>query len=204
MDDISTEIRDPLADRERDQRETIMAAIRDILVALGEDPTREGLQDTPLRVAKMYQEIFSGRHQDPRSHLDTIFKADGHGELVIVRDIGFYTMCEHHLLPFFGKVHIAYLPDGGRLTGLSKLARVVDTVARRPQLQERLTSEIADAIEDALSPKGVMVMAEAEHMCMEMRGIKARGSKTVTLVTRGIFDTDRDRRAETLGLLKQG
>ena len=200
MNTIPTDI-DAL-EAERLQREAIMKAVHDILVALGEDPTREGLSDTPLRVAKMYQEVFSGRDEDPRAHLQTVFQEDGHDDIVIVRDILFHTMCEHHLLPFFGKAHIAYLPEGGRLTGLSKLARVVDTVSRRPQLQERLTGDIADAINDALAPKGVMVMVEAEHMCMAMRGIKAHGSKTVTLVTRGLFDTDRDRRAETLSLLK--
>lgn len=202
MDDL---IRPQAADGEEAaaaQRQAIMKAVHDILVALGEDPSREGLVDTPLRVAKMYQEVFSGRFEDPRDHLQTVFKEDGHGDLVIVRDISFHTMCEHHLLPFFGKAHIAYLPDGGRLTGLSKLARVVSTLSRRPQLQERLTAGIADAINDALAPRGVMVVVEAEHMCMAMRGIKAEGSKTVTLVTRGIFDEDRDRRAETLELLK--
>ncbi|WP_244464803.1 GTP cyclohydrolase I FolE [Martelella endophytica] len=201
MDDIPAEMRD--ANRKAQQRQTIMKAVNDILVALGEDPSREGLRDTPLRVAKMYQEVFSGREEDPRTHLQTVFAEEGHGDVVIVKDIPFHTMCEHHLLPFFGKAHIAYLPDGGRLTGLSKLARVVDTLARRPQLQERLTGQIADAINDALAPRGVMVLVEAEHMCMAMRGIKAHGSRTVTLVTRGIYDNDRDQRAEILGLLER-
>lgn len=199
MNDIPADL-DALKARRR-QREAIMKAVSDILAALGEDTAREGLRDTPLRVAKMYQEVFSGRNEDPRAHLETVFQEDGHEDVVIVKDILFHTMCEHHLLPFFGRAHIAYLPAGGRLTGLSKLARVVDTVSRRPQLQERLTDDIADAIDDALAPKGVMVMVEAEHMCMAMRGIKAHGSKTITLVTRGLFDEDRDRRAETLALL---
>ena len=201
MNDIPADL-DALEARRR-QREAIMKAVSDILAALGEDTAREGLRDTPLRVAKMYQEVFSGRDEDPRAHLKTVFQEDGHEDVVIVKDILFHTMCEHHLLPFFGKAHIAYLPAGGRLTGLSKLARVVDTVSRRPQLQERLTDDIADAIDDALAPKGVMVMVEAEHMCMAMRGIKAHGSKTITLVTRGLFDEDRDRRAETLALLSR-
>lgn len=179
-----------------------MKAVTDILVALGEDPEREGLRDTPSRVAKMYTDVFSGLQEDASEHLKTVFTEDGHDEIVIVRDIAFHTMCEHHLLPFFGKAHIAYLPDGGRLTGLSKLARVVETLARRPQLQERLTGQIADAIETVLRPRGVMVLAEARHMCMEMRGIKAHGAKTVTLVSRGVFDTDAAKRAETLALLR--
>ncbi|WP_246750410.1 GTP cyclohydrolase I FolE [Martelella lutilitoris] len=184
------------------RRETIMKAVSEILAALGEDPTREGLRDTPSRVAKMYMDVFSGLHEDASEHLKTVFTEDGHNEIVIVREIAFHTMCEHHLLPFFGRAHIAYLPDGGRLTGLSKLARVVETLARRPQLQERLTDQIADAIETVLRPKGVMVLAEARHMCMEMRGIKAHGANTVTLVSRGVFKTDPAQRAETLALLR--
>tara|TARA_B100000683_G_scaffold151059_1_gene146224 strand:- start:109 stop:705 length:597 start_codon:yes stop_codon:yes gene_type:complete len=184
------------------RRETIMKAVSEILAALGEDPAREGLRDTPSRVAKMYMDVFSGLHEDASEHLKTVFTEDGHNEIVIVRDIAFHTMCEHHLLPFFGRAHIAYLPDGGRLTGLSKLARVVETLARRPQLQERLTGQIADAIETVLRPKGVMVLAEARHMCMEMRGIKAHGANTVTLVSRGVFKTDPAQRAETLALLR--
>ena len=179
-----------------------MKAVSEILAALGEDPAREGLRDTPSRVAKMYMDVFSGLHEDASEHLKTVFTEDGHNEIVIVRDIAFHTMCEHHLLPFFGRAHIAYLPDGGRLTGLSKLARVVETLARRPQLQERLTDQIADAIETVLRPKGVMVLAEARHMCMEMRGIKAHGANTVTLVSRGVFKTDPAQRAETLALLR--
>ncbi|MET3598331.1 GTP cyclohydrolase I FolE [Martelella mangrovi] len=197
MNDIPRQVDDAEA-----RREKIRKAVTDILVALGEDPTREGLLDTPSRVAKMYMEVFSGLAEDPSEHLKTVFTEDGHDEIVIVKDIAFHTMCEHHLLPFFGKAHIAYLPDGGRLTGLSKLARVVDTLARRPQLQERLTGQIADAMEAVLKPKGVMVLAEARHMCMEMRGIKAHGANTVTLVSRGVFDTDSAKRAETLALLR--
>lgn len=202
MGDFSTGVNSHEDEDLLKQRETIMRAVSDILVALGEDPAREGLRDTPKRVAKMYQEVFSGLHEDPREHLQTVFQEDGHSEVVVVRDIIFHTMCEHHLLPFFGKAHIAYLPDGGRLTGLSKLARVVSAVSRRPQLQERLTTQIADAIEDRLKPKGIMVMVEAEHMCMAMRGIKAHGAKTVTLVTRGLYETDAEQRAEVLSLLK--
>ena len=155
MNDIPREIDDAAA-----RRDTIKRAVTDILVALGEDPNREGLKDTPSRVAKMYTEVFSGLTEDPSEHPKTVFTEDGHDEIVIVKDIAFHTMCEHHLLPFFGKAHIAYLPDGGRLTGLSKLARVVDTLARRPQLQERLTGQIADAMEAVLKPKGVLVLAE--------------------------------------------
>lgn len=202
MGDFPIEVGQREGEDQLKQREAIMRAVSDILVALGEDPAREGLRDTPKRVAKMYQEVFSGLFEDPREHLQTVFQDDGHDEVVIVKDIGFHTMCEHHLLPFFGKVHIAYLPDGGRLTGLSKLARVVSSVSRRPQLQERLTTQIADAIEDTLLPKGVMVMVEAEHMCMAMRGIKAHGATTITLVTRGVYDSDQERRAEVLSLLK--
>ncbi|KCV80880.1 GTP cyclohydrolase I [Actibacterium atlanticum] len=183
-------------------QDEIEAAIETLLKALGEDPAREGLRDTPARVARMYREVFRGLHEDPLKHLETQFSADGHEELVIVKDITFFSMCEHHLLPFFGKAHIAYLPDGGRLAGLSKLARVTQTIAARPQLQERMSAQIADALEQALGARGVMVKLEAEHMCMAMRGARADGSKTVTLVTRGELSDNPERRAETLKLLQ--
>lgn len=183
-------------------QDEIEAAITTLLKALGEDPTREGLRDTPARVARMYRDVFRGLHEDPHKHLETQFTADAHEELVIVKDITFFSMCEHHLLPFFGKAHIAYLPDGGRLAGLSKLARVTQTIAARPQLQERMSAQIADALEETLGARGVMVMLEAEHMCMAMRGARADGAKTVTLVTRGALSDDPERRRETLNLLR--
>ncbi|MDY6861019.1 MAG: GTP cyclohydrolase I FolE [Pseudomonadota bacterium] len=180
----------------------IEAAVRSILEALGEDPGREGLLETPARVARMYQEVFAGRNQDPAVHLETQFTADAHEDVVIVKDISFFSMCEHHLLPFFGKASVAYLPDGGRLAGLSKLARVTHTIAARPQLQERLCVQIADTLDQALRPRGVMVSIEAEHMCMAMRGVRADKSTTITLVTRGELSTDPRLRSETLRLLR--
>ena len=185
-----------------DTHARIAGAVRTILEALGEDPTREGLQDTPDRVARMYREVFGGLAQDAGEHLETQFTADAHEDIVIVKDISFFSMCEHHLLPFFGKAHIAYLPDGGRLAGLSKLARVTKTLASRPQLQERLSAQIADTLEEKLQPRGVMVVLEAEHMCMAMRGVKSEKSTTVTMVTRGTLRSDADLRNETLALLK--
>ncbi|MGL5296462.1 MAG: GTP cyclohydrolase I FolE [Culicoidibacterales bacterium] len=181
--------------------QAIEVAFRQILEAMGEDPTREGLKDTPKRVAKMYAEIYAGMYEDPRDVLAISFEEEVHEEIVIVKDIPFYSTCEHHFVPFYGKAHIAYLP-GSRLTGLSKLARTVEIIARRPQLQERISQQIADAIEDALSPKGVFVVIEAEHMCMTMRGIKKPGSKTVTTVARGIYAEDFQARQEVLQLLK--
>lgn len=178
-------------------------AIRDILEAIGEDPNREGLIDTPNRIARMYEEIFAGIDQDPSKHLETIFQ-ENHEELVLVKDIPFYSMCEHHLVPFFGKAHVAYIPKNGKLTGLSKLARVVETVAKRPQLQERLTSTIADAITEKLDPAGVLVVVEAEHMCMTMRGVKKQGSQTITSAVRGNFKTDARSRAEAMSLIALG
>ena len=169
-------------------RERIKAAVRELLAAIGEDPEREGLAETPRRVADMYEEIFSGLEEDPRMHLK-IFNENQHDEMVTVRDIPLYSMCEHHLLPFYGKAHIAYIPNG-KVVGLSKLARTVDVYARRAQIQEKMTSQIADALEESLDPKGVMVMIEAEHTCMTMRGIRKPGSKTVTTVTRGDFKDD--------------
>jgi GTP cyclohydrolase IA len=182
--------------------EQIEHAVRLILEAIGENPNREGLRDTPKRVAKMYAEVFSGLNEDPREHLKTVFSEE-HEELVLVKDIPFYSMCEHHLVPFFGLAHVAYIPRGGKVTGLSKLARTVEAVARRPQLQERITSTIADSIVETLSPHGVMVVVEAEHMCMTMRGVKKPGAKTVTSSVRGMFVTDQAARAEVLSLIKQ-
>lgn len=185
-------------------KERIKNAVREILCAIGEDPDREGLVGTPDRIARMYEEIFAGLTQDPGKHLDLHFEEEQHEELVLVRDIPFYSTCEHHLVPFFGKAHVAYIPKDGKLTGLSKLARVVETVARRPQLQERLSSNVADCIMDKLSPHGVIVVVEAEHMCMTMRGIKKPGSNTVTSATRGIFRTDAKSRAEAMSLISFG
>lgn len=176
-------------------------AVRLILEAIGENPNREGLLDTPKRVAKMYEEVFSGLADDPKQYFETIFSED-HEELVLVKDIPFYSMCEHHLVPFFGKAHVAYLPQNGRVTGLSKLARAVEAVAKRPQLQERITSTIANAIMETLEPHGVMVVVEAEHMCMTMRGVKKPGAKTVTTAARGMFQKDPIARSEVLTLIK--
>lgn len=181
--------------------EKIEQAVTMILEAIGEDPSREGLLDTPKRVAKMYEEVFQGLHEDPSEHFKTIFGED-HEELVLVKDIPFYSMCEHHLVPFFGKAHVAYIPRGGKVTGLSKLARAVEAVARRPQLQERITTTVADSLLESLDPHGVIVVVEAEHMCMTMRGVQKPGSKTVTLAVRGVFTTDAAARAEVLSLIK--
>jgi GTP cyclohydrolase IA len=178
----------------------IEEAVRMILEAVGEDPNREGLLDTPKRVARMYEEIFSGINKDPKEQFSVVFSED-HEELVLVKDIPFFSTCEHHLVPFFGKAHIGYIPRGGRVTGLSKLARAVETVARRPQLQERITSTVADSIVESLDPYGVIVVIEAEHMCMTMRGVKKPGSKTVTSAVRGVFAEDSAARAEAMSLI---
>jgi len=180
----------------------IEEAVRLILEAVGEDPNREGLLDTPKRVARMYEEVFAGLNQDPREYFETIF-GEEHEELVLVKDIPFYSMCEHHLVPFYGKAHVAYIPRGGKVTGLSKLARAVEAVAKRPQLQERITSSIANAIMEKLDPHGVMVVVEAEHMCMTMRGVKKPGAKTVTTAVRGTLAEDVNARAEILSLIKE-
>jgi GTP cyclohydrolase I len=165
----------------------IAKAVREILDAIGEDPDRDGLVDTPARVARMYEEIFAGLRESPDHHLKVTFEAD-HDEMVMVRDIALISTCEHHLVPFIGKAHVAYIPnDDGRITGLSKLARLVDAYARRPQVQERLTTQIADEIERTLAPKGVLVVLEAEHLCMSMRGVRKPGSSTVTSAVRGLF-----------------
>ncbi|WP_033544146.1 GTP cyclohydrolase I FolE [Planococcus sp. CAU13] len=177
--------------------EKIEKAVLMILEAVGEDTAREGLLDTPKRVAKMYAEVFSGLKEDPKEYFKTVFY-EGHEELVLVKDIPFYSMCEHHLVPFFGKAHIAYIPRDGVVTGLSKLARAVETVAKRPQLQERITSTIADSMMETLNPHGVFVMVEAEHLCMTMRGVKKPGAMTITAVARGILETDAIKRSEVI------
>lgn len=182
-------------------KERIQNAVREILLAVGEDPDREGLLETPKRVANMYEEIFAGLTEDPKLHIK-LFNEQSNDEMVIVKDIPFYSMCEHHLLPFFGKAHIGYIPSDNKIIGLSKLARIVDNFAKKPQVQERLTSDIADFLNDNLQPKGVAVIMEAEHMCMTMRGARAAGSKTQTSALRGIMRTDAKTRAEVLSLLK--
>lgn len=179
----------------------IEQAVTMILEAIGEDPQREGLVDTPKRVSKMYAEVFSGLQDDPKEYFQTIF-GEEHEELVLVKDIPFFSMCEHHLVPFYGHAHVAYIPKGGKVTGLSKLARAVEAVAKRPQLQERITSTIADSIVETLQPHGVMVVIEAEHMCMTMRGVKKPGAKTVTSAVRGILQKDPAARSEVLFLIK--
>ena len=178
------------------------AAIREFLFAIGEDPDREGLLETPSRVARACSEIFAGLQEDPSEYLLKQFHEVDHEEMVIVRDIPFTSMCEHHLLPFTGKAHVAYIPRKGRITGLSKLARCVEGFARRPQVQERMTSQVADAIMKALDPLGVIVVVEAEHMCMTARGIRKPGSLTVTSAVRGTFKEDEKTRAEALSLFK--
>lgn len=186
----------------RIDHQKIEQAVRMILEAIGEDPEREGLRDTPKRVARMYEEVFQGLFQDPEVYFSAIFSED-HEELVLVKDIPFYSMCEHHLVPFYGKAHVAYIPRGGRVVGLSKLARAVETVARRPQLQERITATVADTIMKKLDPHGVVVVIEAEHMCMTMRGVKKPGAVTVTSAVRGIFENDAAARAEVFALIRK-
>ncbi|QWW20579.1 GTP cyclohydrolase I FolE [Schaalia sp. 19OD2882] len=180
----------------------VVAAVRALLEAVGEDPDREGLKETPERMGRAWKELLAGLGQDPREHLRTVFEA-GTDELVLVRDIHFHSVCEHHLLPFVGRAHVGYIPRGGRVTGLSKLARLVEGYARRPQVQERLTAQIADALDEVLSPQGVIVVIEAEHMCMSMRGIRKPGSSTVTSALRGIMRDGRTR-AETMSLVLGG
>ncbi len=179
----------------------IEKAVREILIAIGEDPDRDGLRDTPARVARAYAEQFAGLGQRPEDVLTTVFDAD-HDEMVLVRDIEVSSVCEHHLVPFYGAAHVGYIPnEKGQVTGLSKLARLVDVYARRPQLQERMTSQIADAIMEVLEPRGVIVVLEAEHMCMTMRGVRKPGAKTITSAVRGMFrDSDRTR-AEAMSLI---
>lgn len=178
----------------------IEKAVREILLAIGEEPDREGLRDTPLRVAKMYEEVFSGLKVDPKDII-TVFETEGHEEMVILKDIPFYSMCEHHLLPFYGKAHVAYIPRKDRLAGLSKLARVVESVSRRPQLQERITTQVADTLMNILKPYGVLVIVEAEHLCMTMRGVKKPGSRMTTSAVRGVFRKSEVTRKEALQLI---
>lgn len=176
------------------------AAVRELLIAVGEDPDRDGLLDTPARVARMYAEVFSGLRQTPAEVLTTTFELS-HDEMVLVRDIELWSMCEHHLVPFFGQAHVGYIPSpDGRITGLSKLARLVEVYARRPQVQERLTMQVADAMEKYLQPRGVIVVIEAEHLCMAMRGVKKPGSRTVTSAVRGQLRNSATR-AEAMSLI---
>ena len=180
----------------------IEKAVREILVAIGEDPDREGLQRTPHRVAEMYAEVFSGLHESADHHLAVTFEA-GHDEMVMVRDIPLYSVCEHHLIPFIGKAHVAYIPgEDGRITGLSKLARLVDAYAKRPQVQENLTTQIADEIERTLEPRGVLVVIEAEHLCMSMRGVRKPGTSTVTSAVRGLFRESTATRFEAMRFIE--
>ena len=182
----------------------IEAAVREILLAVGEDPDRDGLVDTPARVARMYEEVLAGIEQDADEHLKVTFDAD-HDEMVMVRDIPLVSLCEHHMVPFLGKAHIAYIPGkDGRITGLSKLARLAEVFARRLQVQERLTVQIADALERELEPRGVLVVIEAEHMCMSMRGVRKPGSTTVTSAVRGLFRENVATRAEAMNFIHRG
>ena len=183
-------------------KQRIEAAVREILIAIGEDPDREGLVETPSRVARMYEEIFGGLEDDPTRHLKLFDESSE--EMVVVRDIPLYSMCEHHLIPFLGKAHIAYIPSDGRVIGLSKLGRIVDCFARRPQLQERLTSQVADFLYENLQPMGVAVVIEAEHLCMTMRGARASGAKTMTSALRGTMRSNAKTRAEAMSLLTEG
>ncbi len=180
----------------------VAAAVREILVAIGEDPDRDGLVGTPERVARMYAEVFSGLEDDPGRHLATTFEAH-HDEMIMVKDIPVYSLCEHHLVPWHGAAHVAYIPNGdGRITGLSKLARLVDGYARRPQVQERLTTEVAESIVSHLAPRGTLVVVEAEHLCMSMRGVNKPGARTVTSAVRGWFRESAAARSEALGLMR--
>ena len=182
--------------------DAIAKAVRQILLAVGEDPDREGLLRTPQRVAKMYEELFGGMQEDPADHLKVCF-TERYDEMVVLRDIPFCSMCEHHLLPFMGKAHVAYIPgEHGQITGLSKLARLVDGYARRLQVQERMTRQVADAIDEILKPKGALVVIEAEHLCMSMRGVKKPGSVTVTSAVRGIFRHDAITRNEAMQFIQ--
>jgi len=182
-------------------KKKIEKAVRDILEALGEDPKRKDLVDTPSRVAEMCEEIFSGIHKDAKEELEVVLDQK-HNEIVLLKGIPLYSVCEHHLLPFIGKAHIAYIPKDGRVTGLSKLARVVDILSKRPQVQERLTTQIAEIIMSKLRPLGVMVVIEAEHLCMSIRGVNKPGTLTVTSAVRGVFKDNEKTRSETLALIK--
>jgi GTP cyclohydrolase I len=203
MSDRPEVVRDLHAPRPVDG-DAIEAAVRSLLEAIGEDPDRQALEGTPRRVAEMYAEIFSGIGEDPSEELDVVFDEE-HDEMIMVRDIPLFSICEHHIIPFMGKAHVAYIPnESGQITGLSKLVRVVDTLAKRLQVQERLTSQIADTLEKALEPRGVLVVIEAEHLCMTMRGVRKPGSQTVTSAVRGIFRRNEATRAEAMGLITRG
>ncbi|MBC8536625.1 GTP cyclohydrolase I FolE [Feifania hominis] len=184
-------------------RKRAEAAVRELLLAVGENPDREGLRETPQRVARMYEEIFAGLHRDPADDVK-IFVEDENDDMILIKDIPFYSVCEHHLLPFFGVAHVCYIPKGGRVLGLSKVARIVDGFAKRPQLQERLTSQIANFIMEQADPLGVAVVVEAEHLCMTMRGIRKPGARTQTSALRGAFKTNAKTRAEALALITKG
>jgi len=183
------------------QKRRIEKAVKEILLAIGENPTRADLVDTPRRVAEMYEEIFSGIKEEPKKELEVLL-GERHNEIVLLKGIPLYSMCEHHLLPFLGKVNIAYIPKGGRVTGLSKLARVVDILSKRLQVQERLTTQIADIIMKKLKPLGVLVVIEAEHLCMSMRGVKKPGTVTITSAVRGVFKENAKTRQEALSLIR--
>lgn len=207
VDGARRQLDDALDDAELGPAESIdqpriAAAVREILAAIGEDPDRDGLVSTPARVARMYAEICAGLHEDPAAHVITTFEAD-HDEMVMVRDIPIHSLCEHHLAPFLGKAHVAYIPGlEGRVIGLSKIARLVDGYARRLQVQERLTRQVADALEASLTPRGVMVVIEAEHLCMSMRGVKKSGSSTVTSAVRGLFRSSVATREEAMRFIQ--
>jgi GTP cyclohydrolase I len=192
---------DDSAEESKIDKPRIERAVREILLAIGEDLERDGLVDTPRRVARMYEEIFSGIHEDPGDHLSVLFEAD-HDEMVMVKDIPVYSVCEHHLMPWFGRAHVAYIPnDDGRITGLSKLARLVEGFSHRPQVQERLTTQVADRIENVLAPRGVLVVVEAEHLCMSMRGVRKPGSLTVTSAVRGLMRDSVAARSEAMSFI---
>lgn len=183
-------------------KKKIEKAVKDILIAVGENPDREGLKKTPERVSKMYDELLAGYKKDPEKELAVYYSEEKHEEIVLVKDIPFYSICEHHLLPFFGKVHIAYIPKKEKLLGISKMARVVDIFSKRLQLQERITKQLADIIMKKIAPYGVMVVIEAEHLCMTMRGVKKPGSQVITSAVRGVFIKDAKSRTEALALIK--
>jgi GTP cyclohydrolase I len=179
----------------------IEKAVKEILSAIGENPNRSGIKDTPKRVARMYAELFAGVNKDPGKEI-TVFHEEDHEEMVMVKNIPFYSICEHHLVPFFGKAHVVYVPTKGKVTGLSKLVRVIEGFARRPQVQERLTSQVADCLMEKLKPQGVLVVIEAEHLCMSMRGVRKPGALTVTSAVRGILRKNASTRNEAMALIK--
>ena len=181
-------------------KKKIMKAVRDIIEAIGEDPEREGLKNTPLRVAEMYAEIFGGIKKDAHDELEVFFEKE-HDEIILLKGIPLYSVCEHHMVPFIGRAHVAYIPDDNRITGLSKIARVVDTLSKKLQVQERLTTEVAEVIMTKLKPKGVLVVIEAEHLCMSMRGVNKPGITTTTSAVRGIFRSSQKTRSEALALI---